>query len=204
MWREALAALSGEHTTGQDGGHHRGDVGLHRARSGDTPDQGHPVSLQGAHRDGPRENVRYAYRGTIVGEASHLGSAVPDAGPRGGAAPAYRHWGLADSCAGGPRIPGGGEMLEASPMGESRHGHQCSPRGRHRTGPRENARYGHRGTIVGEASRPGPIPPAVDLAGAPAPGEVLRYMRPIAQAGPGTSRGGGHRQSKGGKARTAG
>ena len=34
--------------------------------------------------------------------------------------------------------------------------------------------------------------------------EVLRYMRPTAQAGPGTSRGGVHRQSKGGKARGAG
>ena len=89
-------------------------------------------------------------------------------------------------------------------MGESRHGHRCSFRGRHRTGPRESVRYGYRGTIVGEAARPGPTPPPVDLAGAPAPGEVLRYMRPIAQAGPGTSRGGGHRQSKGGKARGAG
>ena len=58
-------------------------------------------------------------------------------------------------------------------------------------------------SIVGEASHPGPAPPAADSAGAPAPGEVLRYMRPIARAVPGTSRGGGHRQSKG-KARGAG
>ena len=66
MWREALDVLSGGHTTDQDGGHHRGDEGLPRARSGDTPDQGHPVSPQSAHKDGPRENARHAYRGTII------------------------------------------------------------------------------------------------------------------------------------------
>ena len=44
----------------------------------------------------------------------------------------------------------------------------------------------------------------MNLAGAPAPGEVLRYMRPTAQAGPGTPRSGGHRQSKGGKAKGTG
>ena len=89
MWREALAALSGEHTTGQDG-----PTVAMRDSSVPGPGtcstmQGHPVSLQGAHRDGPRENVRYAYRGTIVGEASHLGPAVPDAGFWCGATPAY-------------------------------------------------------------------------------------------------------------------
>ena len=187
-----------------DGSYRRGGEGLSRARPEDTPDQGHPIPTQGVHRDGPRENARYAYRGTIVGEASHPGTTVLDASFRGGATPAYHHWDLAGARAREPCTPGGEEMLEASPMGESRHGHPYFPQGQHRTGPRESVRYGYRGTVVGEASHPGPAPPAADLAGAPAPGGVLRYMRPTAQAGPGTSRGGSHRQSKGGKARGAG
>ena len=169
-----------------------------------TSDRDHPVSPRGAHRDGPRESARYAYRGTIVGEASHPRPTALGVDPRCEMAPACRRWGLAGSCEDGPRFPGGEDMPEASPMGESGRGHRCSPRGRHRAGPRESARYGYRGTIVGEASHPGHAPPAADLAGAPAPGEVLRYMRPTAGAGPGTSRGGGHRQSRGGRAAGAG
>ena len=89
-------------------------------------------------------------------------------------------------------------------MGESRREHPYFPQGQHRTGPRESARCGYRGTIVGEASHLGPVPPAVDPAGAPAPEEVLRYMRPTAQAGPGTPRSGGHSQSTGGKTKGTG
>ena len=45
--------------------------------------------------------------------------------------------------------------------------------------------YGYRGTIVGEGSHPGLVPPPADLSGATAPREVLRYMRLTAGAGPG-------------------
>ena len=91
-----------------------------------TSDRGHPLSPRGAHKDGPRESARYAYRGTIVVEASHPGPAARSIDPRCGTAPACRRSGLTESCEDGPRFPGGGNMPEASPMGESGRGHRCS------------------------------------------------------------------------------
>ena len=168
-----------------------------------TSDRGHPLSPRGAHKDGPRESARYAYRGTIVVEASHPGPAARSIDPRCGTAPACRRSGLTESCEDGPRFPGGGTCLRPARWA-SQGVDTGAPGGQHKIGPRESARYGYKGTIVGEASHPGPTPPAADLAGAPAPREVLRYMRPTAGAGPGTSRGGGHRQNRGGRAAGAG
>ena len=111
-------------------------------------------------------------RGLSRGETSHPGPTVPDAGPQSGATPACRHWDLAGPRGGEPRTPGGEEMPEANPMSESRHGHPYSPLGQHKNGPRESARYGYKGTILGDASHPGPAPPATDMAGTPAPGSA--------------------------------
>ena len=89
-------------------------------------------------------------------------------------------------------------------MGKPGSGYWCAPFGLQRAGPREGARYGYRGVIVGEASHPGPVPTPADLSGAASSGEVLRYMRPTAGGGIGPSRGGGHRQGKGGRASGSG
>ena len=53
----------------------------------------------------------YAYRGTIVGEASHPSSATPGVDPRSGAGPASRRWSLIVPCENDPR-PSGGEGRE--------------------------------------------------------------------------------------------
>ena len=89
-------------------------------------------------------------------------------------------------------------------MGKPGSGYWCAPIGLQRAGPREGARYGHRGVIVGETSHPGHAPTPADLSGAASPGKVLRYMRPTAGGGIGPSRGGGHRQGKGGRASGSG
>ena len=84
-------------------------------------------------------------------------------------------------------------------MGRSRGEGSCASYGPLGAGPRERARYGYRGVIVGEASHPGPVPAPVDHSGVASTGEVRRYMRPTAGGGIGPTRGGGHRQSRGGK-----
>ena len=99
---------------------------------------------------------------------------------------------------------GGAPPPEAGPMGKSGGGYWCAPFGLQRAGPREGARYGYRGVIVGEASHPGPAPTPADISGAASSGEVLKYMRPTAGGGIGPSRRGGHRQGKGGRASGSG
>ena len=89
-------------------------------------------------------------------------------------------------------------------MGKPGNGYWCAPFGLQKAGPREGARYGYRGVIVGEASHPGPAPTPADSSGAPSPGKVLKYMRPTAGGGIGPSRKGGHRQGKGGRASGSG
>ena len=85
-------------------------------------------------------------------------------------------------------------------MGKSGSGCWRASYGLQRAGPREGARYGYRGVIIGEASHPGPVPTPADLSGAASSGEVLKYMRPMAGGGIGPTRGGGHRQRRGSKA----
>ena len=243
-WRQIIGHLAEGPGVGVSGDNRGGDDGSPHARPGGASSQDYPVSPQAAYREGPREGARYAYRGTIVGEASRPGPVDPGAVPQSQPPTVGHRWSLIDpgegypcfsggggllmacpmgesrrpcrepssasgggdlACLreGGPRSVDGGAAPEASPMGESGCGYLFVPFGLHRAGPREGARYGHRGTIVGEASHPGLVPPA-DLLGAAAPGEVLRYMRPTAGAGPVLSRGGGHRQRKGGRASGSG
>ena len=56
--RRSLPPFPGERATGRDEDRHHDDEGCPRARSGDAPDQGHPVSPRCAHRDGPPGPVR--------------------------------------------------------------------------------------------------------------------------------------------------
>ena len=243
-WQGVIAHLAGEpgaRTGGDRQDRQDGGGESSRPQTGGAPSRAYPAGPQVVHREGPHEGAGYAYRGTIVGEASNPGLADPGAVLRGRRP-------IAACC----RDPTGveelrdsftssRELLLASPMSESRCpcrrappavgggslplacGSELSPPrrgppprlarwaspgvdagaplfGLHRAGPREGARYGYRGVIVGEASHLGPVPTPADLSGAASPGEVLRYMRPTAGAGIGPSRGGGHRQGKGGRA----
>ena len=124
-----------------------------------------------------------------LGESGHPCRGAPSADGDGSLPPA---------CGNGLDPPGGGTSPEAGPMGESGCVYWCAPFSLHRAGPREGACYGYGGVIVGEASHLWPVPPPADLSGAASPGEVLRYMRLTAGARLGPSRGGGHRQGKGG------
>ena len=128
-----------------------------------------------------------------------LASPMGESGcPCRSALPAVGGGGLPPACGNGLSPPGGGPPPETGPTGKSGCGCWCAPLGLHRAGPREGARYGYRGVIVGEASHPGPVPSPANLSGAASPGEVLRYMRPTAGAGIGPSRGAIARERAGG------
>ena len=103
-WQVVLAGLSEERDAGVDGDRRRCDGGLRHARPGDTSGQGYPVSPRVAHREGQRESVRYAYRGTVVGEASRPGLVDPGVSPRSESALAGRRWSLIGPCEDGSAI----------------------------------------------------------------------------------------------------
>ena len=113
--------------------------------------------------------------------------------PCRGGLPAVCAVGLPPACGGGMGPLGGAPPPEVGPMGKSGSGCWCAKYGLQRAGPRESARYGYRGVIIGEASHFGPVPTPADLSGAASSGEVLSYTRPTAGGGIGPTRGGGHR-----------
>ena len=55
------------------------DDGSPRPWTGEDPGREYPAGAQVVHREGPREGAGYAYRGTIVGEASNPGLVGPAA-----------------------------------------------------------------------------------------------------------------------------
>ena len=65
----------------------------------------------------------------------------------------------------GLRAIGGTAMMGPRILGPRRLLAPAEPRVVHREGPRESAGYAYRGTIVGEASNPGPIDPAATYRG---------------------------------------
>ena len=95
-WQGIIAHLAEE--PGDRAGEDRQDDGgeSSRARSGDASGRDYPTAPQVMHREGPREGVGYAYRGTIVGEASNPGLADPGAVLRGRRSTAARCWDLTD------------------------------------------------------------------------------------------------------------
>ena len=98
----------------QDGG-----GGSSRAWTEGASGREYPAEPQVVHREGPRENAGYAYRGTIVGEASNPEPAdpgVPHRGSRSSAARCCGSTGVGEPRAGHVNT---GEAPLASPMGES-------------------------------------------------------------------------------------
>ena len=118
-WQGIIAHLAEE--PGARAGDDRQDGGdeSSRARPGGASGRNYPSAPQVVHREGPREGAGYAYRGTIVGEASHPGPADPGAVLRGRLATAGRCWGLADLGECRASLSGWGGSPLASPMGES-------------------------------------------------------------------------------------
>ena len=107
-WQETIGHLAEGSGPRAGGDYQDGGDGSPRARPGGAPGRDYPVTPQAAHREEPREGARYAYRGTIVGEASHPGPADPDAVPRGRRSTVGRRWGLVDLGEGRACLSGGG------------------------------------------------------------------------------------------------
>ena len=95
-------------------------TGLPHAWPDGASGQGYPVLPRAAHREGPRESARYAYRGTIVGEASHPGLFDPRVGPQSGPPAADRGWSLIGPREDDPCHSSRGGSPAASSLGESR------------------------------------------------------------------------------------
>ena len=120
-WQGIIAHLAEE--PGARTGEDRQDGGgeSSRARTGEASDRDYPTAPQVVHKEKPREGAGYAYRGTIVGEASHPGPADPGAVLRGRQPIAARccdcdPTDLRESRA---SLTSSGESPLASPMGES-------------------------------------------------------------------------------------
>ena len=96
-----------------------GDDESARPRTSGEPGREYPAGAQVVHREGPRESAGYAYRGTIVGEASNPGPVDLTANCRGSRMGAcdYGGWpGVGELRT--VRDGAGGEAL-AGPMGRS-------------------------------------------------------------------------------------
>ena len=119
-WQGVITHLAGEPDARTGGDRQDGGGESSRPQTGEVPSRDYPAGPQVVHREGPREGAGYAYRGTVVGEASNPGHADPGAVLQG-------RQPIAACCRDptGMEEPRGsftstGELLLASPMGESR------------------------------------------------------------------------------------
>ena len=93
-WQGIIGHLPEGRGAGAGGGRRRDDGGHPHARPGGAPGQSYPVSPGATHREGPREGAPYAYRGTIVGEATRPGPSGPRVGTQSGPPATGRRWNL--------------------------------------------------------------------------------------------------------------